>query len=62
MDFGYSLLPLAVLERCLRAKENIGPRGRFAMAGSLVVFTVHTGIGIFGVATIRWRPLWEALK
>ena len=55
-DFGCYLLPLAVLELYLRAKDNAGPRARFAMAGALVVLTVLTGVGIFGVYTFMWRP------
>jgi hypothetical protein len=60
--FGCYLLPLAVLELYLRAKENAGPRGRFAMAGGLVVLTVLMGVGIFGVTTFMWRPLLEGMK
>ncbi len=55
--FGCYLLPLAVLELYLRAKESAGPRGRFAMAGGLFVLTALMGAGIFGVATFMWRPL-----
>jgi hypothetical protein len=32
------------------------------MAGGLVVLTVLKGVGIFGVATIGWWPLLEAMK
>ncbi len=60
--FGCYLLPLAVLELYLRAKESAGPSGRFAMAGGLVVLTALMGVGIFGVATFMWRPLLEAMK
>ncbi len=55
--FGCYLLPLAVLELYLRAKESAGPSGRFAMAGGLVVLTALMGVGIFGVATFMWWPL-----
>ncbi len=55
-DFGCYLLPLAVLELYLRAKDNAGPRVRFAMAGALVVLTILTGVGIFGVYNFMWRP------
>ena len=57
LDFGCYLVPLAVLELYLRAKENGTPNGRFAMAGSLVVLTVLMGVGIFGIATFMWWPL-----
>ena len=60
--FGCYLLPLAVLELYLRAKESAGPSGRFAMAGGLVVLTALMGVGIFGIATFMWRPLLEAMK
>jgi hypothetical protein len=60
--FGCYLLPLAVLELYLRAKESAGPSGRFAMAGGPVVLTALMGVGIFGVATFMWRPLREAMK
>jgi len=53
---------LAVLELYLRAKESAGPSGRFAMTGGLVVLTALMGVGIFGVATIGWWPLLEAMK
>ncbi len=59
--FGCYLLPLAVLELYLRAKEGAGPRGRFAMAGGLAVLTVLMGIGIFGFYMFT-RPLLEAVK
>jgi len=61
-DFGCYLLPLAVLELYLRAKESAGPRRRFAMAGGLLVLTTLMGVGIFGVATFIWWPLPEAMK
>lgn len=60
--FGCYLLPLAVLELYLRAKESAGPSGRFAMAGGLLVLTALMGVGIFGVAAFMWRPLLEAMK
>jgi hypothetical protein len=59
LDFGCYLVPLAVLELYLRAKESGTPNGRFAMAGSLVVLTVLMGVGIFGIATFMWWPLLE---
>jgi uncharacterized membrane protein len=59
LDFGCYLVPLAVLELYLRAKEGGTPNGRFVMAGSLVVLTVLMGVGIFGIATFMWWPLLE---
>jgi uncharacterized membrane protein len=59
--FGCYLVPLTVLELYLRAKESAGPRGRFAMAGGLVVLTLLMGVGIFGFYMFT-RPLLEAAK
>ncbi len=56
-DFGCYLVPLAVLELYLRAKEGAGPRGRFAMAGGLIVLTLCMGVGIFGITMLSWRLL-----
>ncbi|MBZ5707334.1 MAG: DUF2306 domain-containing protein [Acidobacteriia bacterium] len=55
--FGCYLLPLGVLELYLRAKEKAGPRGRFAMAGGLMVLTVLMGIGIFAFTMLSWHFL-----
>lgn len=49
-NFGCYLVPLAVLELYLRAKERAGPGGRFAMAGGLIVLTVLMSVGIFGLS------------
>ena len=59
--FGCYLVPLAVLELYLRAKESPRPSGRFAMAGVLVVVTLLMGVGIFGFYMFT-RPLLEAIK
>jgi hypothetical protein len=60
-EFGCCLVPLAVLELYLRAKNKAGPRGRFAVAGGLAVLTVLMGVGIFGVTMFVWRPLLAKL-
>lgn len=60
-DFGCYLVPLAVLELYLRAKDSSGPRVRFAMAGSLAVLTVLMGAGIFGFYMFT-RPLLQAVR
>lgn len=60
MEFGCYLVPLAVLELYLRAKENPAPRGRLAMAGGLVVLTLLMAVGIGGVATAAWLPAVKA--
>ncbi len=54
-DFGCYLVPLAVLELYLRAKESRGPRPRLAMGGGLVVCTLLTGIGIFAFTMLSWK-------
>jgi uncharacterized membrane protein len=56
-DFGCYLLPLAVLELYLRAKERAGPQGRFAMAGSLFVLTLLMSVGIFGFTMLSLKLL-----
>jgi hypothetical protein len=55
--FGCYPLPLAALERYLRAKEKAGPRDRYATAAGLLVLTILMGIGIFGTYIFMWRPL-----
>jgi len=57
--FGSYLLPLAVLELYLLAKESAGPRGRFAMAGGLIALTILMGVGIFGFSTFMWSTLTQ---
>lgn len=59
--FGCYLLPLAVLELYLRAKEYAGSLGQFAMAGGLVVLAVLMGIGMFGFQMLT-QPFLQAMK
>jgi len=59
-SFACYLLPLAVLELYLHAKENPAARPRLAMASALVVLTVAMGIGIGGVAMASWLPIVKA--
>ncbi len=54
--FGCYLLPLAVLELYLRARDRAGTTGQLAMAGGLFVLTVATGVGILGAAKLLWLP------
>jgi hypothetical protein len=57
--FGCYLLPLAILELYLRVKENSGPRGRYVMAGSILLLTALMGFGIYSAYMFVWRPfLW----
>jgi uncharacterized membrane protein len=60
-NFGCYLVPLAVLELYLRAKDGAGPRVRLAMAGGLVVLTILMGVGIFGFYMFT-QPLLQATK
>src|SRR5687768_16992945 len=54
--FADYLLPLAILEIYLRTKDSASVRGRFAMAGGLVIVTLAMGVGI-AVATMgMWLP------
>jgi uncharacterized membrane protein len=61
LGFGCYLVPLAVLELYLLAKQSAAPRRRFAMAVGLFVLTVLMAVGIFGFYMFT-RPLLEALK
>jgi hypothetical protein len=45
--FGCLLVPLAVLELYLRARDSGGPIARTAVAGLLVLLTLLMGLGIF---------------
>ena len=51
---GQFLLPLAVLELYLRARDGDDARLKLATAAGLVVLTILMGIGIFLVATGSW--------
>ncbi len=55
--FACYLLPLAMLELYMRAKESNRPRFRFAVAGSLVILTLVMSAGLIGVATFMWWPV-----
>ena len=55
-EFGCWLLPLAVLELYLRTKEHAGPRGRYAMAVSILLLTAVMAFGIYAAHTFVWRP------
>ena len=55
-SFGCYLLPLAVLELYLRARDRAGPSGKLAMAGALLLLTLATAIGILGAAMGMWLP------
>ncbi len=50
------LLPLAVLELYLRARDRAGAPGRIAVAAGLCALTVAMGGGIFLAAVGMWLP------
>jgi hypothetical protein len=47
-SFGCCLVPLAVLELYLQARDGAGPGGRLAMAGGLTLVTLLMAVGAFG--------------
>jgi tetratricopeptide (TPR) repeat protein len=56
LGFAQFLLPLAVLEMYLRAKERPGAVRRMAVAVALFVLTLGMGAGIFGATLVMWTP------
>ena len=54
--FGQYLLPLAVLELYLRARDSGSPAARLTVAAGLFVVTLLMGIGIFLMTTRTWLP------
>ena len=55
--FGCYLVPLAVLELYLRAKDSGGPPARFALAGGLFLLTLLMGVGMAGFSMFSLRIL-----
>jgi hypothetical protein len=53
--FGCYLLPLAILETYLRAKDRGGPRRRYVMAAALFFLTVAMAFGIYAAYMFVWR-------
>ncbi len=53
--FGESLLPLALLELYLRARDGGGAH-KLAMAAGLTLLTLAMGVGIFGASMAMWLP------
>jgi len=56
LAFAEYLLPLLVLEGYLRMCDGGSARGRYAMAGVLVLMTAVTGIGIATATIGMWLP------
>jgi len=59
--FGCYLLPLAVLEFYLRAKEDGSAPARIAMAIVLTTFALLMAVGVFGAYTFLWHPVLRRL-
>ena len=55
--FGCYLVPLAVAELYLRAKDSAHSRVRFAVAGGLVALTLFMGVGVLGFSMFTQRIL-----
>jgi hypothetical protein len=60
MSFAQYLVPLAILEVYLRARDRADAAGRIATAFGLGLLTVGMGAGIFGVAMFAWVPSLQA--
>jgi tetratricopeptide (TPR) repeat protein len=60
ISFAQYLVPLAILELYLRAKERGGLPSRLAMATSLFLLTIAMGLGIFVVTMAVWLPSVKA--
>ena len=56
LSFAQSLLPLAVLQLYLRARDGGGAAARIAMAIGLAVLSAAMGLGIFAASVIMWLP------
>ncbi len=60
MTFAQYLIPLAVLEIYLQARDCPGALRRMATAGMLFVLTLVMAAGLFAVATAQWVPQVKA--
>jgi uncharacterized membrane protein len=60
MTFAQYLIPLAVLEIYLQARDRPGAQRRMATAGLLFVLTLVMAAGLFAVATAQWVPQVKA--
>ncbi|CAN7388017.1 DUF2306 domain-containing protein [Pseudoduganella sp. LjRoot289] len=56
LSFAQFLVPLAVLELYLRARDGGGALARAAMAAGLLALTAAMGTGIFAAALMMWLP------
>jgi tetratricopeptide (TPR) repeat protein len=60
MTFAQYLIPLAVLEIYLQARDRPGALRRMATAGMLFVLTLVMVVGLFAVAMTQWVPQVKA--
>lgn len=56
MAFAQTIVPLALLEVYLRARDRGGVAARYAAAGLLGVLTLLTAAGSFAALLILWKP------
>ena len=56
LDFGKFVIPLAVLEIYLRARDQSGVAGKISVAATLFALTLLMGVGIVGAYLFMWRP------
>ncbi|KQX01122.1 hypothetical protein ASC94_00235 [Massilia sp. Root418] len=56
LSFAQFLLPLAVLQLYLLARDGGGAVARYAVAAGLAVLTAAMGLGIVAAAAIMWLP------
>ncbi len=56
LSFGQTLVPLALLELYLRARDGGVAAARYAMAGVLLACAAATAVGVFGAVMGMWLP------
>jgi len=54
--FGSFLIPLAVLQLYLMARDRPGAVGKLTMSAVLVACALLTGLGSFGAYMFMWKP------
>ena len=60
-SFACYLLPLAVLQLYLHTRDHAGTRGRYAMAGGILLLTAVMSYAIFAAYANVWRPFLQRL-
>ena len=56
LNFAQYLLPLAILEFYLRAREGSSPSAQWAVAATIAIATLLTAVGIFAATAGMWLP------